>query len=108
MAGIVTDLGKSAGTGGTFDYQRMGPQSDVITGGFQQLPQFRDVSNFDVGLYAQQAGLSLETTLKVAGDFASVGSSNYSKDSPYGLAPQTAEFIRVGWETGFSGVFDTH
>ena len=104
--GLDVDIGKAVGTGGSFDYQRMGPQSDVITGGFQQLPQFRDVSNFNVGLYAQQAGMSLDDTLKTAGDFAKHFSSNYSPNSPYGLAPQTAEFIRAGWQAGASGAFN--
>jgi hypothetical protein len=104
--GLDVDTGKAVGTGGSFDYQRMGPQIDVITGGFQQLPQFRDVSNFNVGLYAQQSGMSLEDTLKTAGDFAKDFSSNYSPNSPYGLAPQTAEFIKAGWQAGASGAFN--
>jgi hypothetical protein len=104
--GLDVDLGKAVGTGGSFDYQRMGPQSDVLTGGFQQLPQFRDVSNFNVGLYAQQASMSLDDTLKTAGDFARHFSSNASPNSPYGLAPQTAEFIKAGWQAGASGAFN--
>jgi RHS repeat-associated protein len=106
--GLGIDLAKAVGTGGEFDYQRMGPQSDVITGGFQELPQFRDVSNFNVGLYTQQAGMSLTDALKTAGQFAQLFSRNYSPNSPYGLAPQTAEFIRAGWEAGASGAFDAH
>jgi RHS repeat-associated protein len=97
---LVTSLGTNVGTGGTFDEQRMGPQSDVLTGGFQQLPQFRDASNFNVGLFAQQAGMSLDSTLQTAGEFAKHFSSNYSPDQPYGLAPQTAEFIRAGYQAG--------
>lgn len=68
--GLALDLGKTVGTGGKFDYQRMGSQWDVLKGGFQQLPKFRDASNFNVGLFAQQAGLSLDQILKLAGDFA--------------------------------------
>jgi hypothetical protein len=78
----------------------MGPQSDVLTGGFQQLPQFRDVSNFNVGLFAQQAGMSLDSTLQTAGEFAQHFSSNASPNSPYGLDSRTAEFIRVGYQAG--------
>jgi RHS repeat-associated protein len=102
VGGVVftVELGKAVGTGGQFDDQRMGPQSDVLTGGFQQLPQFRDVSNFNVGLFSQQAGMTLDQTLQTAGDFAQHFSSNYSPNSPYGLAPQTAEFIRTGWQAG--------
>jgi RHS repeat-associated protein len=102
VGGIVftVELGKAVGTGGQFDDQRMGPQSDVLTGGFQQLAQFRDVSNFNVGLFSQQAGMTLDQTLQTAGDFAKHFSSNYSPNSPYGLAPQTAEFIRTGWQAG--------
>jgi RHS repeat-associated protein len=98
--GFYTALGEAVGTGGQFDDQRMGRQSDVITGGFQQLPQFRDVSNFNVGLFAQQAGMTLEETLTTAGTFAHWFSGNSSPNSPYGLAPQTAEFIRTGWQAG--------
>jgi RHS repeat-associated protein len=97
---LVTSLGTNVGTGGNFDEQRMGPQSDVLTGGFQQLPQFRDASNFNVGLFSQQAGMTLDQTLQTAGDFARGASSNYSPNQPYGLAPQTAEFIRVGYQAG--------
>ena len=104
VVGFTVALGKAVGTGGQFDDQRMGPQSavlpDGIGGSFQQLPQFRDVSNFNVGLYAQQAGMTLENTLNTAGTFARFGSSNYSPNSPYGLDPRTAEFIRVGYQAG--------
>ncbi len=98
--GFYTALGEAVGTGGQFDDQRMGPQSDVVTGGFQQLPEFRDVSNFNVGLFAQQAGMTLEDTLTTAGNFARMFSGNYSPNSPYGLAPQTAEFIKIGYQAG--------
>jgi RHS repeat-associated protein len=100
IIGFTAALGKAVGTGGQFDDQRVGPQSDVITGGFQQLPQFRDVSNFNVGLFAQQAGMTLEDTLSTAGSFAHMFSGNYSPNSPYGLAPQTAEFIKAGYQAG--------
>ena len=102
FGGIVftIELGRAVGTGGQFDDQRMGPQSDDLFGGFQQLPQFRDVSNFNVGLFSQQAGMTLDQTLQTAGDFAKHFSSNYSPSSPYGLDPRTAEFIRVGYQAG--------
>ena len=103
---LMASLGPAVGTGGSFDYQRMGPQSDVITGGFQQLPQFRDVSNFNVGLFSQQAGMTLEQTLSVAGDFAHLFSGNFSPNSPYGLDPRTADFITGGFNEGASGAFN--
>jgi RHS repeat-associated protein len=98
-------LGVNVGTGGTYDYQRVGPQSDDITGGFQQLRQFWDVSNFNVGLFAQQAGMSLEETLQTAGTFAHLFSRNYHPENPYGLDAETAEFTKLGFQTGASGVF---
>jgi RHS repeat-associated protein len=97
---LKAQLGLEVGTGGEFDEQRMGPQSDVLTGGFQQYPQFRDAANVNVGLFAQQAGLSLDQTLHLAGDFAKRFSSNASPSSPYGLDPRTAEMITVGYQVG--------
>jgi RHS repeat-associated protein len=101
-AALAVALGTNVGTGGKFDDQRMGPQTDVLNGGsgFQQLPQFRDVSNFNVGLFSQQAGMTLEETLQTAGEFARHFSSNYSPDQPYGLESQTADFIRIGYHAG--------
>jgi RHS repeat-associated protein len=100
-AGVLADsLATNVGTGGNFDDQRMGPQSDDLTGGFQELPQFRDASNFNVGLFSQQVGMTLDQTLQVAGNFAKHFSSDYSPDQPYGLSPQTAEFIRAGYQAG--------
>jgi hypothetical protein len=65
------------------------------------------VSNFNVGLFSQQAGLTLVMTLGLAGLYASKNSSNYRPDQPYGLDPQTREFIERGYEAGESGVFDS-
>lgn len=45
----------AVGQGGIYDYQRQGNR---ITG-YTQRPQFRDVSNFNVGLVTQAAGLTL-------------------------------------------------
>lgn len=90
------------GHGGRFDYQRQG---NHITG-FIQFRQYRDVSNFNVGLFCQQAGLSLEATLVAAGRFARILSGNAKPDQPYGFDVETAEFIKSGYESGRSGVFD--
>jgi hypothetical protein len=103
---------RAVGTGGTYDYQRRGPQ---LTGlakealgmkdTFGQRPQFRNVSNFNVGLYSQQAGLSLEDTLEKAGQWARlIGSTDQSQ--PHGLFRQTAKFIEEGYKAGQSGAFD--
>jgi hypothetical protein len=56
------------GQGGTFDYQRRRYNSGK--NGYTQLRQFRDVSNFNVGLLCQQAGLSRWATLRIAGEYA--------------------------------------
>ena len=92
----------NVGRGGRFDYQRRG---NHVTG-FVQLPQYRDVSNFNVGLFCQQAGLSLDETLTAAGRFAQVLSRNAKPDRPYQLDPRTAEFINVGYDAGRSRLFD--
>jgi hypothetical protein len=51
-------------------------------------------------LFSQQAGMTLEDTLSTAGRFAHAFSSNSSPNSPYGLVPQTAEFITLGYLSG--------
>ena len=99
---LAITAGLNVGQGGSFDYQREG---NHITG-FEQLPHFRNVSNFNVGLFCQQAGLTLDETLKVAGKFARMFSRNYDPSQPYGLNKQTAEFTTRGFKTGESGVFD--
>jgi hypothetical protein len=90
--------------GGEFDYQRKA----AVGGrdGFVQLRQFRNVSNFNVGLFMQQAGFPLKATLKIAGWYAERNSSNHRPDQPYGLDPQTKEFIEQGHAAGKSGMFD--
>jgi hypothetical protein len=90
--------------GGLFDYQRR--RDDNAADGYQHLPQFRHVSNFNIGLIAQQAGFGLEDTLRMAGTYASLHSSNYQPDRPYGLDPENAEFITKGFQAGASGAFD--
>lgn len=78
--------------GGTFDYQRQG---NPLTG-YTQLPQFRDVSNFNVGLFAQQAGLTLDQALSFAGTYAGIFSGNARPNQSYGLDSRTAQFIQSG------------
>jgi hypothetical protein len=100
---LATQPGIHLGIGGKFDWQRQGNR---ITG-FRHFPQFRDVSNVNIGLFAQPAGLTQEETLTTASRFASMFSSNARRGQPYGLDPETAEFIREGYRIGASGLFDT-
>jgi hypothetical protein len=77
----------------------------MITG-YTQLPQFRPIANVNVGLLGQQAGLTLEETLDIAGTYARWRSSNADPNSPYGLDPKTLHYIKRGYEIGQSGMFD--
>jgi|GEM_PF-722900 len=90
--------------GGEFDYQRKAAVGGKD--GFVQLRQFWNVSNFNVGLFMQQAGFPLGEVLGMAGLYAWRNSSNYRADEPYGLHPRTREFIERGYRAGASGVFD--
>jgi hypothetical protein len=122
---LKAQLGINVATGGKFDYQRRGPQLEGLANEvlrrqnvnkavrdwaaepFIQRRQFRSVSNFNVGLFCQQAGLSLEKTLTLAGEWASQASSNADADDPHGLNAKTVEFIIRGYGAGRSGAFDT-
>lgn len=53
----------------------------------------------------QQAGAPLKLALGIAGWYARNYSSNYSPGQPYGLEPQTREFIELGYKVGERGVF---
>ena len=97
-------LGDHFRQGGIFDYQRAWDEG--VKGGFRQLPQFRHVANFNIGLYAQQAGLPLDETLGIAGLYAWWKSKNYASGAPYGIDPEDTEFITKGFQAGASGVFD--
>jgi hypothetical protein len=62
--------------------------------------QFRDVSNFNVGLFTSSAGLSLEQTMnmtKFIGEMSNYGSAPLG---PNGVPARTEEFIRMGWFEG--------
>jgi len=90
--------------GGRFDHQRLWiPDNDAP--GYLQLPQFRDVSNFNVGLYMQQALVPLDFLLSIAGEYAKENSSNYMPKEPYGLDPRTRKWIERGYKAGDSGIF---
>jgi len=93
---MVANLRANVSHGGTFDYQRRGDQF---------LGQFTPVSNVNVGLFAQQAGLSLEETLAIAGLYARRYSSNARPGEPYGLNPNQLKYTMAGFKIGQSGVF---
>jgi hypothetical protein len=94
---LLQSIDMNVGQGGKFDYQRSGHRMS----GFTQLPQFRNVSNFNVGLFMQQTGLfSLDETLRVAGTFAKLFSSNSRSDTPYHLDERTEKWIRLGYSAG--------
>jgi len=99
---LAAILGLNVGQGGTFDYQRRGNR---ITG-YTHLQQFEKVPNLNVGLFAQQAGLTLEQVLNIAGTFARYRSGNAKPDEPYGLNPAQLEYITRGFRLGESGMFD--
>lgn len=86
------ELKQAVAQNGDFDYQR----TTLGAGDLQQLPQFRDVSNFNVGLIGQQSGLSLDTLLQIVGNYANGNSSNERPDQPYGLDPRTREQLVKG------------
>jgi hypothetical protein len=64
------------------------------------------VSNLNVGLFAQQAGLTLEQVLEIAGKFARNLSKNSDPNRPYGLSANQFEFITLGYKIGESGMYD--
>lgn len=99
---LFASLALNVGQGGVFDYQRQG---NPFTG-FTQLSQFRNVADFNVGLFCQQVGLSLDETLRIAGIYAGVFSNNARRAQPYGLDTTTAGFIRIGYNIGATGIFD--
>ena len=99
---LLLQLGLNLGQGGEFDYQRRG---NTITG-FRQFHQFWHVSNFNVGLFAQQTGLTLDETLRTAGLFARLFSKNADPAQPYSLEPDVVEYIRKGFAAGESHAFD--
>jgi hypothetical protein len=99
---LYAALGLNAGQGGTYDHQRRG---NMITG-YTQLPQFRPIANVNVGLLGQQAGLTLEETLDIAGTYARLRSSNADASGLYGLDRRTLHYITRGYEIGRTGMFD--
>jgi hypothetical protein len=99
---LLMTVGRNLGHGGVFDYQRRGN----MLAGYRQFRDFKHVSNFNIGLFAQQAGLTLEEALGISGRFASMFSKNAQPDQPYGLDPEDTDYIRRGFAAGQSGMFD--
>jgi hypothetical protein len=102
---LAMELRRNLRQGGVFDYQRERNTDPNSTKEFKQLRQFRDVSNFNVGLFCQQAGLTLDETLRIAGGYAGRQSSNAQRDQPYSLDPRQKKYIELGYQAGTSGMF---
>lgn len=98
---LVSSLGSHLGQGGVFDYQRKGTR---LTG-YTQFPDYVHVSNYNVGLFRQQAGLSIEDTLDTAGRVAGFISKNADPSTRYGLNSQQERYIRQGYADGAQGLF---
>lgn len=99
---LTTAIASAVGTGGRFDYQRQG---SYFTG-FTQYRQYRDVANFNVGLFMQQTGIySKREALQIAGKFAGGFSSNARPSEPFGLDPRTAFWISMGYDMGALGAY---
>ncbi|MFI4999905.1 MAG: hypothetical protein ACHQK9_08510, partial [Reyranellales bacterium] len=99
---LLAALGFGVGHGGAYDHQREG---NFFTG-YVQHPQFRNVSNVNVGLFCQQAGLTEDETLRIAGRFAGLFSRNAKPDQPFGLDEDTAKYIKIGFRLGETGMFN--
>ncbi len=99
---LAVGLGINLGFAGRFDYQREG----TFFGGYVQHTQFRAISDVNVGVFGQQAGLTKGELLFIAGLFARAGSSNATWQYPF-LHPKTKSYIEQGYELGASGVFNT-
>jgi hypothetical protein len=100
-AAMLAGLDAAVGHGGTFDYQRQHNSDGSVT----FVSAFRDVSNYNIGLYAQQAGIPLNDVLRLAQGYASVLSKNYDSSNPSGGNPRNAGMIRLGYAAGASGVY---
>jgi hypothetical protein len=103
---LIIGLGITSAWGGMFDYQRTG-----FPGFFHQYPQYQHVSNFNIGVIAQQAKIS-ETLVKIiAGTAAGIGSrtahvgwSNWYNPISWN-APENREMIHLGYSLSAQGAF---
>ena len=98
---LMISLGALVGHAGAYDYQRKG---SFFTG-YTQLRHFRNISNINVGLIGQQAGLTLHELLTISGTFADWLSSNSDPADEYKLSAQTRFYIEEGYRIGSSGVY---
>ena len=57
-------------------------------------------------MYSQQAGLTLNETLTIAGTYATYFSSNANPNSQYGLSDRQQELTTAGYNIGASGVYN--
>jgi hypothetical protein len=99
---LLTSLGVTLGHAGLFDYQREG---NMVTG-YVQHREYRDVSNFNIGVLGQRAGIPEPAMLYLAGGFALFFSSNAMPDKPYFQDPRNVYFIQSGYAAARSGAFD--
>lgn len=99
---LLLTLALNLGQGGVFDYQRRGNR--VL--GYRPFQKYRPVANFNIGLFAQQAGLTIDEALKLSGFYASIFSRNARPDRPSGLNDTNEKFIRDGFAVGERGLFD--
>jgi hypothetical protein len=97
---FVAGLGAYLGHYGVFDYQRKG--LPPFTTKFY--PQYIRVSNFNIGVFAQQAGVPEKVILAIAGAYARVLSNNATADQLYGLT-QNREMIHLGYSLSALGAF---
>jgi hypothetical protein len=101
---FVLGLGAYFVHGGIFDYQRRG-----FPGFTTFYPEFRDVSNFNIGVFAQQAGISETTISRIAGAFAVVrGATNAQRigwDPQNWMPTQNRRMIHLGYSLGARGAF---
>jgi hypothetical protein len=94
---LVAMLGYYLRQGGVFDYQRSGSYF---------LSQFTYVWNVNVGLFCEEAGLTLDETLYIAGMYARLKSSNFNPSNKYYLSDDQIRYISLGYNLGWNGIFD--
>jgi len=99
---LATSLGIYLGQGGWFDYQRQGNRITSLT----PLPHYRDVSNFNVGLFRQQAGCHLTKHCELPEVMPVSFPIDTKRDQSYGLEQRTRSMIATGFNMSASGTFD--
>jgi hypothetical protein len=64
------------------------------------------VSNVNVGLFCEEAGLTLDETLYISGMYARLLSNNSDPSNKYGLKSYVVKYTSIGYNLGVSGIFD--